>query len=66
MNAQDEVGLIPLHFAAKNGCTQLCALLLQHGADVTLKNKHDQTPLHLASADEVKCILAKKAEEVTF
>ena len=39
------------------GRTQLCALLLAHGADPTLKNQEGQTPLDLCSADDVKCLL---------
>ena len=46
-----------LHEAAPKGRTQLCAVLLAHGADPTLKNQEGQTPLDLASADDVKCLL---------
>ena len=78
VNATDKWGFTPLHEAAQKGRTQLCALLLAHGSDPTLKNqegKHfnsrnvfkfvsrnlfditGQTPLDLASADDVKCLL---------
>ena len=57
VNATDKWGFTPLHEAAQKGRTQLCALLLAHGADPTLKNQEGQTPLDLCSADDVKCLL---------
>ena len=33
VNATDRLGFTPLHEAAQKGRTQLCALLLAHGAD---------------------------------
>ena len=57
VNATDKWGFTPLHEAAQKGRTQLCALLLAHGADPTLKNQEGQNPLELASADDVKCLL---------
>ena len=47
----------PLHEAAQKGRTQLCSLLLAHGADPTMKNQESQTPLDLATADDVKALL---------
>jgi tankyrase len=41
-----------LHEAAQKGRTQLCALLLAHGADPTLKNQEGQTPLDLVSVSD--------------
>ncbi|XP_025094753.1 tankyrase-1-like isoform X2 [Pomacea canaliculata] len=58
VNAQDRWGFTPLHEAAQKGRTQLCALLLAHGADPTMKNQEGHTPLDLASADDVKALLA--------
>ena len=57
VNATDKWGFTPIHEAAQKGRTQLCALLLAHGADPTLKNQEGQTPLDLCSADDVKCLL---------
>ncbi|KAK7873962.1 hypothetical protein R5R35_012971 [Gryllus longicercus] len=57
VNATDKWGFTPLHEAAQKGRTQLCALLLAHGADPFLKNQEGQTPLDLASADDVRCLL---------
>lgn len=57
VNATDKWGFTPLHEAAQKGRTQLCALLLAHGADAYLKNQESQTPLDLASAEDVRCLL---------
>lgn len=57
VNATDRWGFTPLHEAAQKGRTQLCALLLAHGADAYMKNQERQTPIELASADDVKCLL---------
>ncbi|KAF0287606.1 Tankyrase-1 [Amphibalanus amphitrite] len=57
VNAMDRWGFSPLHEAAQKGRTQLCALLLAHGADPCLTNQEGQTPLDLATAEDVKCLL---------
>lgn len=49
VNATDKWAFTPLHEAAQKGRTQLCALLLAHGADPTLKNQEGQTPLDLVT-----------------
>lgn len=46
-----------IFLAAQKGRTQLCSLLLAHGADPFLKNQENQTPIELASAEDVKCLL---------
>ncbi|XP_033757082.1 poly [ADP-ribose] polymerase tankyrase-1-like [Pecten maximus] len=57
VNAVDRWGFTPLHEAAQKGRTQLCALLLAHGADPTMKNQEGQTPLDLATADDVNALI---------
>ena len=57
VNATDKWGFTPLHEAAQKGRTQLCALLLAHGADTFLKNQEGNTPVDLATADDVRCLL---------
>lgn len=47
----------PLHEAAQKGRTHLSALLLAHGADPFLRNQEGQTPLDLATADDVRSLL---------
>ena len=39
VNATDKWGFTPLHEATQKGRTQLCSLLLAHGADPNLKNQ---------------------------
>lgn len=57
VNAIDKWCFTPLHEAAQKGRTQLCALLLAHGADPYMKNQELNTPIELASAEDVKCLL---------
>lgn len=57
VNATDRWGFTPLHEAAQKGRTQLCALLLAHGANPTMINYEGQTALDLATAEDVKCLL---------
>ncbi|XP_047228404.1 poly [ADP-ribose] polymerase tankyrase-1-like isoform X2 [Girardinichthys multiradiatus] len=57
VNVTDKWAFTPLHEAAQKGRTQLCALLLAHGADPTMKNQEGQTPLDLATADDIKALL---------
>lgn len=52
VNATDKWAFTPLHEAAQKGRTQLCALLLAHGADPTLKNQEGQTPLDLVTVSD--------------
>lgn len=56
VNATDKWAFTPLHEAAQKGRTQLCALLLAHGADPTMKNQEGQTPLDLATVITYICI----------
>ncbi|GKZ39316.1 hypothetical protein AbraIFM66950_012282 [Aspergillus brasiliensis] len=43
-----ESGLTALHFSALNGCSQMTAFLIQHGADPNARSRLGDTPLHLA------------------
>ena len=49
VNAGDESLRTPLHFAAEVGCPEVTRILLEHGADVGLRDKNGQVPLHLVS-----------------
>jgi tankyrase len=57
VNARDNWLYTPLHEAASKGRTQLCTLLLAHGANPHHRNQDNQTPLDLTTADDVKSLL---------
>ena len=50
MGAQDKTHSTPLHMASCSASIDIVQLLLEHGADVTVKNETYSTPLHLASS----------------
>ena len=41
--------MTPLHWAVESGDVHCVELLLRHGADVTIENKFDKSPLEIAS-----------------
>ncbi len=49
VNATDRWNFTPLHEAAQKGRTQLCSLLILHGADVQMKNQDGHKPIDLAA-----------------
>ncbi len=53
-NETSFIGATPLHFAATFGHTYAAQLLIDYGADVTIKTDNDVTPLHVAV--EMGCI----------
>lgn len=48
VDAQNDEGDTALHLAALSGSFDVCDILLQHGADVAVRNNHQQTPLEWA------------------
>ena len=48
MNAKDDNGWTPLHFAVYYGHKEIVELLIAKGAEVNAKDKNGWTPLHLA------------------
>ncbi len=46
VNAKDDSGNTPLHYAARSKKTEVCRFLLEHGANVDATNKQGRTPLH--------------------
>lgn len=50
INAADDLGLSPLHWAALSGNCKIVALLVEAGADVNVLNNSLCSPLHLAAA----------------
>ena len=64
VNAKNEWGGTPLHFAATK---EMVELLIAKGADVNAKNKYGSTPLHRAVSGghkEIAEILIAKGAEV--
>ncbi|KIY32235.1 hypothetical protein I305_05185 [Cryptococcus gattii E566] len=60
INSRDEFGYTPLHLAADRGYPEMTKLLLEFGADKSLKDQDGQTPLILAqisSRDDITAIL---------
>eukprot|EP00002_Diphylleia_rotans_P030573 TRINITY_DN6294_c0_g1_i5.p1 TRINITY_DN6294_c0_g1~~TRINITY_DN6294_c0_g1_i5.p1 ORF type:complete len:554 (-),score=79.72 TRINITY_DN6294_c0_g1_i5:682-2343(-) len=57
VNAQDQNGWSPLHFAAFHGFDALARLLCEHGASIKATTKRGETPLHGASVNgHEKCV----------
>ncbi|XP_036314882.1 poly [ADP-ribose] polymerase tankyrase-1 isoform X3 [Pipistrellus kuhlii] len=57
VNVADLWKFTPLHEAAAKGKYEICKLLLKHGADPTKKNRDGNTPLDLATADDIRALL---------
>ena len=54
-NVQDEVGNTPLHIACQYSAHDVVEYLVRvKGCDVTLKNKNDELPLHIASSKSLQ------------
>lgn len=67
--AEDNSGHRPLHKAAARNCVPIVKMLLEAKADVTVKNKYGNTPLHEASyvggEETVKLLVAKDSSVVS-
>ncbi|KAL8952474.1 MAG: hypothetical protein Q9222_001615 [Ikaeria aurantiellina] len=50
IDARDEDGRTPLHYAAASGRADTMEILLQHGARIDIKDKNQATTLHFAVA----------------
>ena len=66
VNAKDDNGWTPLHFAVYYGHKEIVELLIAKGADVNAKDKNGWTPLHLAAENGRKqvaeLLIAKGAD----
>jgi ankyrin repeat protein len=49
VNAGDKEFSTPLHIAAEEGYPEVAQILLEHGADISIRNDWDQVPLHQVS-----------------
>jgi len=69
VNAVDEDGWAPLHFASKEGYLEVCSALLKARADVARTNIDDKSALQLAEAEDpgfaqqLKTVIADLANE---
>ncbi len=54
MNAMDLWQFTPLHEAASKGRTEVCSLLLSHGADPLALNCHSKSALDVAQTPELR------------
>ena len=52
-----------LHVAAQKGCVEIVALLIERGADRSLRDKHNNTPLMLAEKKKHTEIIAMLKDE---
>jgi ankyrin repeat protein len=57
VNEPDEIGSTPLHVAASHGSKECVILLLDAGADKTIKNSYGQTPYAKSKDPEIKQLL---------
>lgn len=62
VNAQTEDGLAALHGAALNGADEIVSYLASKGANLDIKDKHQQTPLTIASGNRLPWV--PKGEEL--
>jgi Ankyrin repeats (many copies) len=58
LNATNDNGWTPLHWASKEGHEGIVAKLIAAGANVNARNVNDKTPLHLASYEGREGIVA--------
>ncbi|WP_342219622.1 ankyrin repeat domain-containing protein [Rickettsiella endosymbiont of Miltochrista miniata] len=66
-NEQDNEGLTPLHFAAKDNRVVIASLLIQNGADIMINNKAGHTPLDYAvthNFSALQQLFEKKLERI--
>ena len=67
MNAKNEDGWTPLHWATHKGHREITELLLAKGADVNAKDESGMTPLHYAADyghEEIVELLISKGADV--
>lgn len=63
VSAVDDDGDTALHIAARAGCTEVCRVLLNNGADVLVRNKKNRLAGGQAKLDEAISELLAAAQE---
>lgn len=58
INARDEEGWAPLHWAALYGYAEIAGFLIAHGADIDAPSKKQETPLMIAAEGMQKSVFA--------
>jgi ankyrin repeat protein len=53
VNTANTAGLTPLHVAANNGADDIIQFLIDHGANVNVKDKRGRTPIQIARAANI-------------
>ena len=64
INSQDEYGHTHLHLAVDRGELGFVEALIEAGADVNARSKHDYTPLHFARNKKIAKALTKAGADV--
>jgi len=62
VNAQDDGGLTPLHWAAGSGCVECVRLLIERGADIDARRNDGRTPLHTTASETLNLLLYAGAD----
>jgi len=60
VNAEDQYGNTPLHWASMKNHADVVRLLLTHNANVNVRNRNGKTPLMVAKTDKIKHLLESK------
>jgi len=64
VNAKEEDGWTPLHYAVYEGYKEIAELLIAKGADVNAKEEDGWTPLHDAATKEIAELLIDNGADV--
>ncbi|CAL8143801.1 unnamed protein product [Orchesella dallaii] len=66
INAQNKLGDTPLHSAASKDHVPIVSLLLEHGANPTIKNKDQQRPVDICHDPKVKVSLERSVGKLSY
>lgn len=67
---RDDHGFSPLHWACREGRSNVVDMLIMRGARINVMNRGDDTPLHLAAShghrDIVQKVLASRSQQAPY